>query len=204
MGSREFPRRYLSVRPRAACHASRWPEATRTPSENSRARRGVETQVEATVGSFRARRAKLRSNRGRSRREVTLCRTRSRRLGSVFTVAVLGWRRDRDSFGWSCSEVCQLTQRNARRARRCIRRADRGAGARFTAIAIRHLRSLLTHSPSRLRLPVDGQCQEAVGAPVAETEASARRSASPLRGRTRPGFQPKLECSSHHPVQLHQ
>ena len=64
MGGREFARRDLSVRPRAAGHASRWPEATRTPSENSRARRGVETQVEATIGSFRARRAKLRSIEG--------------------------------------------------------------------------------------------------------------------------------------------
>jgi hypothetical protein len=25
----------------------------------------------------------------------------------VFAVAVLGWRRDRESFGWSCNEVCQ-------------------------------------------------------------------------------------------------
>jgi hypothetical protein len=73
---REFSRRYLHVRPRAACDTSRWPEATRTHSENSRARREVETaQLEATVRSFRARRADPRSIEGEMTRGATLPNT---------------------------------------------------------------------------------------------------------------------------------
>jgi hypothetical protein len=63
--SRGFPRRYLSVRPRAACDTSRWPTQHEPQSENSRARRGAETaRLQATVRSVRARRAKLRSIEG--------------------------------------------------------------------------------------------------------------------------------------------
>jgi hypothetical protein len=35
-------------------------------------------------------------------------------LGSMFAVAVLGWRRDRDGFRWSCNEDCQRSPRETR------------------------------------------------------------------------------------------
>jgi hypothetical protein len=86
----------------------------------------------------------------------------------------------------------------------CRRRSWLAAGSRSTVIAIRHLRSLLSHSPSRPRYRSMASARKLSVLLWRSQKASARRSASLFRGRTRPGFQPKLECRSHHPVQLDQ
>jgi hypothetical protein len=112
---------------------------------------------------FRARRAKPDQIEGEMTRGeivpntiravgVSVCRRRS------------GWRRDRDSFGRSLQRgLPALTQRNARRARR----ADRCAGSWSTVLAIRHLRSRISHSPRRPRVtgrwPVPGSCRCSCG-----------------------------------------
>jgi hypothetical protein len=150
--SREFPRRCLSLRPRAACHTSRWPGSHANPK--------VRTHE---LGAASSHQIVEEMTRGE------IVPNTIRPLGSVSAVAVLGWRGDRDSFGWSCNEVCQRSPSETRAGHDALGVERTGVrDSRSTAIAIRHLRSLLSHSPRRPRLPVDGECQEAVSASVAE------------------------------------